>query len=133
MEYIIYKITINDFIYVSSTKNFIMRKYRHKCNNEKNIDLKLYKIIRENGGWENCEMIPIEKLKCETKTDARIREEHWRIELNANLNSQRAYKSHEVHLKDKKEYYYKNKEPDNLKSKEYRESHREEIANYKKE
>ena len=52
---IIYKIycideTIKD-IYVGHTTHFIQRKYQHKllCNNLKNV-LKIYKIIRENGG-----------------------------------------------------------------------------------
>ena len=58
---IIYKLVCNDLnildCYVGSTTDFSKRKYGHKsaCNNckIKNYNLKVYKIIRENGGWDN--------------------------------------------------------------------------------
>jgi len=54
---IIYKIFCNDTsvtdIYVGHTTNFIKRKYQHKvlCNTGKK--LKIYDLIRKNGGWDN--------------------------------------------------------------------------------
>ena len=89
---IIYKIfckneSITD-IYVGHTTNFIKRKSSHKTasNNEK-IDLKIYKIIRENGGWENWDMIEIAKYKCKNLTEARVKENEYYNKLKAKLNS----------------------------------------------
>jgi hypothetical protein len=89
---IIYKIyckdkTITD-IYVGHTTNYIQRKYQHKlaCNNFKE-DFKIYKTIRENGGWNNWDMVEIAKYNCKDSTAARIKEqEHYEL-LNATLNS----------------------------------------------
>ncbi len=87
---IIYKIFCNDKsvtdIYVGHTTNFIKRKYQHKvlCNSGKK--LKLYDLIRENGGWDNWTMTEIAKYNCQDATEARIREqEHYDL-LNPSLN-----------------------------------------------
>lgn len=89
---IIYKIyckdeTIKD-IYIGHTTNFVIRKYQHKtsCNNTKN-DLKIYKTIRENGGWDNWNMIEIAKYNCNDSTEARIKEQQHYEELKVSLNS----------------------------------------------
>ena len=88
---IIYKITCNDTsitdIYVGHTTNFIKRKYQHKvlCNNSSK--LKIYDIIRQNGGWNNWSMVEIAKYCCQDVTEARIREqEHYEL-LKPSLNS----------------------------------------------
>ncbi len=92
---IIYKIIKNDDfnnenIYVGSTTDFIRRKYRHKwnCNNEnsKIHNLKVYKTIRENGGWSEWSMIEIEKYPCNDKREAETRERYWYEFYNAKLN-----------------------------------------------
>jgi len=89
---IIYKIycnndTITD-TYVGHTTNFYVRKYQHKnsCNNSKNV-LKIYKTIRENGGWDNWNMIEIAKYNCNDSTEARIKEQLHYEELQSTLNS----------------------------------------------
>ena len=89
---IIYKIycnndTITD-TYVGHTTNFYVRKYQHKnsCNNSKNV-LKIYKTIRENGGWDNWNMIEIAKYNCNDSTEARIKEQQHYEELQSTLNS----------------------------------------------
>ena len=65
---IIYKICHqNDFnnenIYVGSTTNFTRRKCAHKysCCNEKDINYNrfFYQYIRNNGNWDEWQMIPI--------------------------------------------------------------------------
>ena len=93
MIYIMYRISINNYTYIGSTKDLKQRKRQHKhmANNEKNINQKLYKIINENGGWENCEMIPIEEFNCENILQARIREEQLRKEYNPNMNTKQAH------------------------------------------
>lgn len=101
MEYIIYKIVIGDKCYVGSTKNFILRKSQHKQASNKNHNIKLYNIINENGGWDKCECVPIEKINCQNAIDARIREQYWKTLLNAELNTR------DCHIKDKKEYMRK--------------------------
>ena len=90
---IIYKIyckneTITD-IYVGHTTNFFVRKYYHKnaFKNYKN-DLQIYKTMRENGGWNNWNMIEIAKYNCKDSTEARIKEQLHYEELKLNtLNS----------------------------------------------
>jgi hypothetical protein len=55
------------------------------CNNLNNT-LKIYNIIRDNGGWDNWEMVEIAKYNCKDNTEARIKEqEHYEL-LKANLN-----------------------------------------------
>ena len=88
---IIYKIICNDHsvtdIYVGHTTNFVKRKYQHKtlCNN--NFKLKIYDVIRQNGGWDNWSMVEIAKYCCQDVTEARIREqEHYEL-LKPTLNT----------------------------------------------
>ena len=80
---IIYKIVCKDEkiadLYVGHTTNFVKRKCLHKnsCNNLNN-KLKIYNIIRENGGWDNWEMIETATYNCKDHTEARIKEqEHF--------------------------------------------------------
>ena len=51
--------------YVGSTTDFKSRKRMHKkcCNYEtiKGYNIKVYQFIREHNGWENWEMLEIEK------------------------------------------------------------------------
>lgn len=76
---IIYKITCKEElckeVYVGHTTNFVQRKHAHKQScinkNSTNHNLKLYKIIRENGGWDNWNMEIVHFFKCENSYDAR--------------------------------------------------------------
>jgi hypothetical protein len=88
---VIYKIYCKDNsvkdLYVGHTTNFTKRKHQHKlcCNNGQ--ILHIYNIIRANGGWDNWDMIEIEKYNCKDVVEARIKEnEHYTL-LNASLNS----------------------------------------------
>ena len=91
--------------YVGHTTDWSSRKRSHKsdCKGRRK-DCYKYKIINENGGWENWRMVPLEEFPCENEIQARIREEYWRKELKADMNSQRAYRSPE----EKKEYKKQN-------------------------
>jgi hypothetical protein len=54
-------------------------------------ETKIYKIIRENGGWDNWDMVELAKYNCKDSTEARIKEhEHYKL-LNATLNSVSPY------------------------------------------
>jgi hypothetical protein len=142
---VIYKIVCDDltvkYCYVGSTTDFTKRKCQHKsnCNNEKSrqYKIKLYKTIRENGGWDNWSMVLIEKYSCENKQQAEQRERFWYEELNADLNTKRPHITEEELKESQKEYMkeYK-KEYDKVnqeKIKEYRKNNQDKIKKYYKE
>jgi hypothetical protein len=89
---IIYKICCKDEsitdVYVGHTTNFVQRKYLHKhsCNNL-DYTLKIYNVIRSNGGWDNWDMVEIAKYNCKDASEARIKEQQHYNELKASLNS----------------------------------------------
>ena len=117
---IIYKIVCKDLIvkdcYVGHTTDMTKRKYAHKfsCNNEKHKDHnhKLYKIIRQTGGWDNWTMLLVEKFPCETKHEACRRERELYEQLGANLNNtqddnQELTQNQKDYLEEKREYNQK--------------------------
>jgi len=137
---IIYKIYCNDKniteVYVGSTTNFKQRKNKHKgnCNSEKNdkYNMRLYKIIRDNGGWDNYSMIPIIEYPCENKIQLLIKEEEYRKELNAQLNSCKCIII--SHTDSMKESYQKRKgKIDKDKVKEYNRQYKEQNKDALKE
>jgi hypothetical protein len=146
---IIYKLVKNDDfnntnIYVGSTIDFTSRKYRHKsrcCNkNDKSYNIKLYQTIRENGGWSEWNMIEIEKYPCNDNREAESREEYWRSELNAILNSKRAFiteeqkKQYHIYNADKlKEKRIDNADKISKRNKQYRIDNADKIKQYKKQ
>jgi hypothetical protein len=92
---IIYKITckdpnVNDK-YVGHTIDFAKRKYAHSNNarseNSPNYNLKLYKFIRDNGGWNNWKMEIVNFYNCNNLHEAKEKEQEHYIELQATLNS----------------------------------------------
>ena len=138
---IMYKIVCKDLnvkdCYVGHTTDMTKRKcgHKHVCNNEKNKDhnLKIYKIIRENGGWDNWTMVLVETFPCKDKHEACSRERELFEELDAKLNSFRPYLTQEERREHKKQhskqYYQEYKEY----HKQYREERKEKIAEKHKE
>jgi len=100
---------VKDF-YVGSTTNLSQRLSCHKTcvNNDNNphYQYKVYKTIRENGGWSNWEGKEVEKLENVTKIEARMREEEISKMLGATLNMWKAFRS----LERAKQYYGKDSE-----------------------
>ena len=103
-KYIIYKIKSLDpnidYCYIGSTQNFTKRKCKHKsmCNTINSItDTKLYNTMRENGGWDNFQMTPIEEYKCDTPQQARMREQFW-----INNIEEKKLNSYDAFIDDKK-------------------------------
>ena len=95
---IMYKIQHNEdesLLYVGSTTNFNNRKSHHKgiCVNQASsaYNRKLYRMIRENGGWDCFSMVKIEDFSCENGRDAEAREDELMRELNADMNMRRAF------------------------------------------
>ena len=155
---IIYKIEHidkDDLVYVGHTTNWDRRKYSHKscCNNENTSkhNLKLYKMMRDNGGWNMFRMIEVEKYPCKDKREAEKKETDIMKELKADLNSMISYVSEEVKKKYQteysKEYYEMNKckikerikiyceeNEDKIKEKsaKYREANKEGMKEYSK-
>ena len=150
---IIYKLVCNDLnitdVYVGHTTNFIKRKAHHKSNcnniNSKVYNLKIYKTIRENGNWDNWNMIEIEKYPCNDMNEACARERYYYELLSAKLNTdypgrkkEESDKEYRKNNKDKikehkKEYYEDNKDKILEHNKEYRENNKDKIKEYNKE
>lgn len=146
---IIYKIcckdpTIED-IYVGSTCNFKRRKHQHKfCVEDdkyRGSTYKLYQYIRDNGGFENWDMIQIEAYACSNKREKETRERYWIEQLKPKLNGhmpsrdKKQYREEfkEVLKEKKKQEYLENKEKYLERSKQQREEHKEEMKEYHKE
>ena len=77
--------------YVGHTTNFKNRKQQHKrtCYNENDkahYNNHLYKFIRNNGGFDNFEMVLIKTECCENALHARQKEREYIEQLNATLN-----------------------------------------------
>jgi group I intron endonuclease len=106
---IIYKITCKDEnckdVYVGQTCDLIRRKYAHKQQSNKK-DMFLYKVINDNGGWDNWNMEVIEKYLAKSKQDILDREQYWINTLQANLNTHIRYDPTDY----KREWYFKNRE-----------------------
>ena len=136
---IIYKLCCKDTsitnIYVGSTTNFRHRKYQHKstCNNinSKDYNINVYEFIRYNGGFENWDMIEIEKYNATDKRDLEKRErfyiETYKSTLNSLIPSQTQDELKVKKLMYNTEYRKINKE----KIKEYREINKEKIKEYR--
>jgi len=136
--------------YVGSTTNFSKRKGQHKadCTNEigKHYHYKVYQTIRENGGWSNWEMKPLEEFPCENKTQQMIREQYWIDQLKPEMNCKASYlegtKSEKVNayykantetIKEQHKIYQKiNSDKIKEQKKEYREANKDQIKERKK-
>jgi hypothetical protein len=130
---IIYKIVCKDITinecYVGQTTNFTKRKYNHKsrCNNinDKIYNNYIYQFIRENGNWDNWDMIEIEKYNAVDKNDACKRERYWIENLQAKLNKV-------IPTRTDEEYREQTKEQRQIYDKNYHQQNRENKAEYKK-
>lgn len=130
----IYKICCKDpqitYEYYGHTTNEIERKrlHKNKCNNpnSKAYNCKLYQTIRENGGFENWNMIIIENYECNNVNEAKLRERYW-IELRqSQLNSY-------IPLRTIDEYYKSNKEEYTERNKQYYNENKEHIKQKSRE
>ena len=120
--------TIKD-VYVGSTCNFRTRKNDHKkrCTNSKhkNYNIYVYQFIRETGGWDNWNMVLVEKVNCEDKQTLNKIEREWLEKLQATLNSN-------IPTRTKKEWRETNKENIKKRMKKWRENNKKKIKEYDK-
>ena len=137
-ESTIYKLCCKDTtieeIYIGSTINFGRRKSKHKqdCNdiNKRGYNYKVYQFIRDNGGWDNWDMILIAKVNCNDRLELRKKErefmEEYKPSLNMVIAQQTKIERKEYCKKNSKEYYKTNKEKLSIRNKEHYKTNREE-------
>jgi hypothetical protein len=133
---VMYKIVCKDLsitdLYVGSTTSFTKRKTAHKYSsshpNKSNYHYKIYETIRNNGGWNNWEMLEIEKFPCNDGNESRTRERYWVEELQPKMNT----KSPLVTQEELKEYHcnYAKSEKFKINCKIYRDNNKAKINEY---
>ena len=131
---IIYKIQHNDkdeLIYVGHTTDFTKRKSSHKritqSENDKSYNRQLYKMIRDNGGWDSFKMIEIKTFSCTNKREAEAEEDKVMRELKATMNMNRAFLRNEDIIEDRRIYREIHADEIKEKAKIFRATHTEEI------
>ena len=116
---LIYKIVCKDIniknVYVGSTCNFKRRHNDHKNNtsnqNGKEYNRYLYQIVRANGGWDNWDMVLVEKCNVNDKLELHRIERNKMEELKADLNKcipTRTQAEWNRENEEKMKHYYKN-------------------------
>ena len=131
---IIYRIVCKDVsikeCYVGSTTDFKNRNRQHKCTCNTNINRhykhNVYQFIRNNGGWDNWNMVEVEKYNATDKLSQLKRERYWLEYYNATLNSQIPSRTGAEYTK-----YYYNEHIEHIQK--YREENREHSKEYFKE
>lgn len=138
-EYTFYQIECNGKRYVGHTKDFDKRKWQHEYSSSNvkstNYTQPVYQYIRANGNWSNCQILILEICNLETKRDAEMREEYWRIEIDATLNSHRCYITNEIRLEKARERAnirrIENPEIEKQNKKKWYKKNKTEVAKYK--
>jgi hypothetical protein len=139
--------------YVGSTSNMNSRKSNHKyaCKhpNDNHHHFDIYKYIRDNGGFENFEIIPIKKIEnISNKTELRIAE---RVEMEKytglknmigsylsqeerlQRNRQWSIDNPEKHYELKRQWRKNNPEKKQKSDKKYYESNKEKLCEYQRQ
>jgi hypothetical protein len=128
--------TITD-CYNGSTCSLKDRKKSHKKSyinpNDKAYNLKIYRFIREHGGWDNWTFLQIEEYPCKNKQELVLRERHWFDIIKPTLNSYSPTLNIEKIKKTRAEYANEHKVELAAKHKEYNTENRVELAAYKKQ
>jgi hypothetical protein len=127
--------------YIGSTKDFKARCCEHKsdCNNQnrKQYNYKLYKYIRENGSWNEWEIILLYDYPCKNRNELHLEEKRAVKEYKSTLNTQVPARTRKEYCEDNKElrlkYLKNNKETIAQQTKEYRKNNKEKLAQQKKE
>jgi hypothetical protein len=133
--------------YVGSTSNLNSRKssHRYRCNTEKcpQYHFHIYQYIRNNGGFDQFDIIPIRKIEnVSNKTDLLIAEQTEMNKFSGLKNMVGSYLSEEERIENSKKYYESNREQLNQQirqwqknnfekvkksQRKYRETHREKL------
>ena len=73
-------------LYVGHTIDFYSR-HKHHEHSSYISDLKLYKFVRNHGGWSNWDMEVLSEVSCKSRGDAALEEMYWYFVLKPSLNS----------------------------------------------
>jgi len=96
---------IKDF-YIGSSFDMKQRKRDHKSNcnnpNTKKYNIKVYKYIRENGGYNNWKYEILVEKEFENKTALLIKEKECIVLFKPSLNSKSAYRTDEERITQRK-------------------------------
>ena len=116
----------SDNCYIGSTEDMKDRERTHKetCYNENSLgyNYKVYQFVRENGGWDNFDMVEI--CKCDIDMLREMEQYHMDF-IKPSLNCKRAlgfdYERRKIYKKkNDREYLENNRDKINEKHKQYR-------------
>lgn len=97
--------------YIGSTTNFKKRQYEHKHSTKniknKQYNYRVYRHIREHGGWTLWVMEVLERYPCDTKEQLREREAYHVKIHDPHLNVHIPNAMHGITLKEYKKQYQK--------------------------
>jgi len=136
MKGIIYKIVIDDKVYVGSTKSRLsQRQSQHNYQLRKGCNRQLYNHAREKG-IEEIICVGLETFKYNELWELRKREEELRLQEQNSLNEKRCYVSEDQKKTDQKiwkqRYYEGNKERIHDQNKRYYEDNKQKISEQRK-
>jgi len=134
MKAYIYCIYNNKFkrdFYIGSSKKYKKRMIEHKSNcynpNSPKHNYKVYKFIRNNGGWSNWSHIIIAIVDVKDKLEKRQIEQVYIDHLKPGLNDKRSYQTPEQLKEWQNDYIIKNREQLKEYQNDYRIKNREQI------
>lgn len=134
--YHIRRIDTKMVIYVGSTTDFKQRQRSHKnvcynSNNKMKYNYPIYCYIRENGGFDCFEVIPVSFLKLENKVELLIEEQKEIDKFDELFNKYHSFPTtqHKKDLKTVHDSQYRERHDEEIKAhkKKYYEEHKEEI------
>jgi len=137
----IYKLCCKDptitEIYIGSTLNQYRRKHEHKSNcnnpNRKMYNYYVYQFIRENGGFENWDIVILEEYPTENKNELVWKEREYIELLQPALNSvKRPVITTEENREANRKYREENPEKYREKNRKWRENNKEKCSEYYK-
>lgn len=98
-------------IYIGHTEDIRKRMNNHRyfCNfsHMGEYHTLKYKVIRNNGGWDNWNIIKIHSQECENRKEAEKVEDKFILMFDSDLNEVRSSLTREEKLQQKKDDYYK--------------------------
>jgi hypothetical protein len=134
---LIYKLVCKDLsitdLYVGHTTSFKDRKRDHKSHCINQCSRRIYKTMNNNGGWDNWEMVEIEKYPCADVNEARARERYWYEFFDAKLNTRCPTFNIERNFERKKQYAKANKDKVKEYAKTYAEANKDKIKKLRKD
>jgi len=108
---------------ILKVENHIIKLGAIILKNQGGYNMKIYQFIRDKGGFENWDMIEIEKYNAIDKLESSKRERYWLEFYQATLNKQ-------VPTQTNQEYRENNKNKIKEKRNIYKNDHQDEVSEY---